>query len=1092
MGRLVVNLEIVDIMISNTLNEYKQLSLADMDDCALKKLNYSDVYKKSGMKLISQQIENFCSQNNLTPLALFIDTSVVAESTRLSKKLNDFIFYKFTGHPLWNKKDFSEEYRKIYTAFDTSKRTIYYHKDFFRKPANMQTIISLFKHSDCEAEIELSVIGDLLSNFDKNPLDIKVNIEDYMIQKINEETYFGIVPLQSPNFDEFHENETKSPYLKINHRCFHQVFHKRFIPDKEKFQSVFISIPIVGTSAEADGRLSGQGAIFLFLVFEENAQVEIEMFKSCIRTISYVCKDIFLTYLYRSATNLVRDTRSHALCAAISAIMSRNFSHNIGSHVLANVTSTINELNVQDNAILFKYIQQRNDFLALVTTEFPCWSYPAWFTKEMMRWFYMQKHLLNYIGRAEGLRAYTFDGEKKEELSFITKFIRKRKNDGLHENIITWCSPENFDCEKCTKDGNVVRCDLSKDIPVAIPGGVLGFHSFYVILENFIRNSAKHSFQGLTKPEKDKGLKITIELVEDDSKPWEITLKIYDNCTDPDKKDDKDEGISDKITKNIQKKFINNDGSLKKENWGIAEMKIAAGFLQKASIERIGAEGKENLNLLKPIKIPGNVKNHMGYEFKMLKPKEVLITGCEVGETDQNIMNKYSIKVDKSYSDAEDVDFEFMVVMDSEEFVKKITGNPDLIEYYPYRIFVVRDTEDGLEAEFLRKRIVVLKSDTLRRDIGLASGDIISSLKNHLLNSSAKSTSDELTNAEKFKHFLYKKWIEQLKGFREISGKINLCLKFTATEGKRGNKALNDVINKVVDSVKGTDQIKGCILEGIKNELTSSLREVTGIGDEDYFPDTLPPILKKEENVSDAFKSIDDSIDIIKDSHNPHDGLSASSSTQTNRDHTNCICYRRHDPVESSIFSEYLSGAADHYPIFVNPPEDTYHRQKLIYQMVENGLLRIAVADERVVEGKYDFNAEGEFNNQKIKLVYGLNNYQANVENGAGYPYVKIDTENSNVPDNIDILIIHQGILDSKITWNKNLNRKMFIKKLKEKIPFIVITSGRGRPDIPSGTKFLSFSIIEECLLSKPISKFILTQTLMSLKEKQEKGGEAS
>jgi len=345
----------------------------------------------------------------------------------------------------------------------------------------------------------------------------------------------------------------------------------------------------------------------------------------------------------------------------------------------------------------------------------------------------------------------------------------------------------------------------------------------------------------------------------------------------------------------------------------------------------------------------------------------------------------------------------------------------------------------------------------------------------YLFNSGDKKSSGELASAEEFKLYLYKKWIEHLKGFRGITDNINLCLKFTADEGEKGSQVLDNVIDSVITSVKDEDEIKGCILEGIKEELKISLRKATGIGDEDYFPDTLPPILRKEKGSMKFEKPGDGSISIIV----------GDSNDDSHKEHSNCICYRRHEPVTGAIFSENLSGAANHYPILVNPPDDLYYRQKLIYQMVENGLLRIAVADERIVEREYDLKAEDEFYNQHIKLVYGLNDYQAKVERKVNDTYIKIDTENNGVPDDIDILIIHQGILDSKIKWTGELTREGFIEKLKEKIPFIVITSGRGKPDIPQGTKFLSFSIIEECLLSRPISKFILTQTLLSLKEKK-------
>ena len=65
--------------------------------------------------------------------------------------------------------------------------------------------------------------------------------------------------------------------------------------------------------------------------------------------------------------------------------MARNMSHNIGSHVLAKMGyANLSELNLPQSQILYKYMQQRMDFIALISTEFPKWSYLTWFLKELI------------------------------------------------------------------------------------------------------------------------------------------------------------------------------------------------------------------------------------------------------------------------------------------------------------------------------------------------------------------------------------------------------------------------------------------------------------------------------------------------------------------------------------------------------------------------------------------------------------------------------------------------------------------------------------------------------------------------------------
>jgi len=247
--------------------------------------------------------------------------------------------------------------------------------------------------------------------------------------------------------------------------------------------------------------------------------------------------------------------------SAIVAIMSRNMSHNIGSHVLARVSSKgINGWTESENTddivkglqyenkakevvnwcrdvqILSQYLQQRQDFIAQIATEWPEWTYPTWLMKDLMRWFLSQKHLLNYIGASENLRAYFYDnppqieGNKYPIRFHVFKsckeiWDRKIWNNGnsidlgvkiWKEKIEKYCTREQCSTQECdctikansnctTGDGsklillytskdNKVCCCLDEDIQIAVPGGIIGYHAFYTVLENVIRNGAKHSF----------------------------------------------------------------------------------------------------------------------------------------------------------------------------------------------------------------------------------------------------------------------------------------------------------------------------------------------------------------------------------------------------------------------------------------------------------------------------------------------------------------------------------------------------------------------------------------------------------------------
>lgn len=195
--------------------------------------------------------------------------------------------------------------------------------------------------------------------------------------------------------------------------------------------------------------------------------------------------------------------------SAIGSIMSRNGSHNIGSHVLAALSHNVGTM--PDDRVLYQYIQHRMDYIATATTEFPLWMQPTMFVATVMKEFLRQTHLLDYISGSEGLHAYKFQGPLAggDQENTIRIHIRR-----INEEITNWENKGfwpigNTDITEFViypKDNNhniqkesVQQPDFSKDVTVAIPGGVVGQHAFYTILENILRNAAKHEWSKSVK-----------------------------------------------------------------------------------------------------------------------------------------------------------------------------------------------------------------------------------------------------------------------------------------------------------------------------------------------------------------------------------------------------------------------------------------------------------------------------------------------------------------------------------------------------------------------------------------------------------------
>ena len=276
------------------------------------------------------------------------------------------------------------------------------------------------------------------------------------------------------------------------------------------------------------------------------------------------------------------DFLKKSVSTAIGSIMSRNGSHNIGSHVLAALSHNVGTL--PDDRELYKYIQHRMDYIAQVCTEFTTWTSPMMFVGDLMKTFFAQRHLLEYIARSEGLHAYHFQDcnmdlkTRREQSATIKLFVRRitaehyptskdnrvliaktvRNGQSTYaehllpinkQDHITGENKYSFIDYESDKE-----IQFEKDIALAIPGGVVGRHAFYTILENIIRNAAKHGWSNYVKnkssfciDEKDQtvttivsnstnnnpwdNLELYIDFVKDDNKE-NVEFTIWDNVSD--------------------------------------------------------------------------------------------------------------------------------------------------------------------------------------------------------------------------------------------------------------------------------------------------------------------------------------------------------------------------------------------------------------------------------------------------------------------------------------------------------------------------------------------------------------------------------
>ena len=200
-------------------------------------------------------------------------------------------------------------------------------------------------------------------------------------------------------------------------------------------------------------------------------------------------------------------------------------------------------------------------------------------------------------------------------------------------------------------------CELGKDnndLLVAVPNDVVGTHAFYNILENVIRNTAKHSNTGNKEVtiHIDFSIipKISEQSIADDKLRLKLdkyatkyySVEIYDNVLMDEDKADK---LVKKQNKTLNEPIFDNDGA-RRQSLGLIEMEASATYLRKRDSgvideRKYDVEYNENYfnqtskeyNLLKAFKKQDEESGqyYFGYRFFMLRPQEVLIVGNDIG-----------------------------------------------------------------------------------------------------------------------------------------------------------------------------------------------------------------------------------------------------------------------------------------------------------------------------------------------------------------------------------------------------------------------------------------------------------------------------
>lgn len=343
--------------------------------------------------------------------------------------------------------------------------------------------------------------------------------------------------------------------------------------------------------------------------------------------VAFYIKSLFLNALQKEYLN-------RSLKSAKSAIMSRNMSHNLGSHVMFYIKQKLQSVSkIVDNKVLdniipgniekiddiiarikenkdielpflvglgrfINYLQERQDYIATVATDY----IPARSTISFKDFIYDElKPELRY-------QRHHSDGSSSDAgwqsgnllLDYIAYSEQYRRSEDIEIRFgqFNGTTPTNDDADNDFK--------ALRKFNIAVPGGVIGRQAIFSIFENIIRNAAKHSGRRA-----DGKMVLELSLLKEENEEFKLDIENLRCKRVDDGNEEKGQDLLDKYTKykdtyhvlrikidmpnkeedidnlvsKLGEKYVEADGSMLETSKGLKEMRISAAWLRGYSID---------------------------------------------------------------------------------------------------------------------------------------------------------------------------------------------------------------------------------------------------------------------------------------------------------------------------------------------------------------------------------------------------------------------------------------------------------------------------------------------------------------------------
>lgn len=394
----------------------------------------------------------------------------------------------------------------------------------------------------------------------------------------------------------------------------------------------------------------------------------------------------------------IEDERmKESIKSAIASIMSRNMSHNLGSHYLYYTKNQLAKLadkhsekmdadspDIRGAAKVLGYMQARMDYLATIVAgdKYPYGSvfFKGQIFDELTIDDFSKRHFEK--GEENGTRR-----EYRRTTNYLlqnlilsenftrnpvleeTDTLLQKDKKNIRIQIRTATKDYPFTGTTSNEDQEIIKLEISK-LCVALPGGIMSIHAFFNVIENLIRNSAKYNKEDFKDKEE---LVFTIrinELKGTNDLPIRYEFVVFDNKANANniikvkKGTDKEKEVSllDSMRNRLKKlKILKDHNELDKNDKGLKEILFSTLWMRSytyaksqkmsdilADLDRM--EGDYKLDEIKKhafeyvaVDDKGNVqedtkgqkKLNLGIRFEL--PKYRMMENVRSGDIDNNL-----------------------------------------------------------------------------------------------------------------------------------------------------------------------------------------------------------------------------------------------------------------------------------------------------------------------------------------------------------------------------------------------------------------------------------------------------------------------